>query len=484
MNRKQVPITLLLILLVTLLLGCNTQDEAEEGVVDIPPVIETNKSASAEAFVVPIQEADIAFETGGRVVELMAEEGDQISAGQVLARLDDADAQAAISAAEAALAQAEANLAQVLVGPTAEQIAVAKAAVSRVEANLAQVKAGATAEQIAAAEAAVSRAEANLAQVIAGPTPEDIAAAQARLDMLKAQLNQVLVGTRSETLEASMATVKQAGNALALAQTDYDKIAYAADSDLAQPIALALQDATLRYEAALANHQALLNGATAEEVAIVRAQVAEGQAALDKLLAGATTEQIAIAQIGVIEAEAALAQVMAGATPEQIEVAQTGVGEAEAALAQVKAGSTPEQIAAAEAGVRQAEAALAQARLALDHLQITAPFAGTITDLNVEVGETVSLGSPVINLANLSAWQIETDDLTEIDVVQVTEGQSAAITFDALPGETFSGTVSRIKPRSETKAGDVTYTVIIDLPDAGDTRLRWGMTAFVEIDTE
>ena len=80
--------------------------------------------------------------------------------------------------------------------------------------------------------------------------------------------------------------------------------------------------------------------------------------------------------------------------------------------------------------------------------------------------------------------QQETDDLTEIDIVKVAENQKATISFDALSGETFAGTITHIKPRSETKAGDVTYTIIIDLVDSDAPQLRWGMTTFVEIDVE
>ncbi|MFQ5576190.1 MAG: HlyD family secretion protein [Anaerolineae bacterium] len=442
MNPKRLIYGLLLPVLALALLGCNLGGSGEETAApeatDIPPVIETSRIVSAEAFLIPAQEANIAFDMGGRVVEVPVAEGDAVTTGQILARLDDTDARAAIAVAEAALAQAEAGLNSVKAGPTAEQIGLA--------------------------EAAVVRAEAALAQIVAGPpdaTPEQIAVAQARINTLQTQLNQIRAGARPETVEASLASVKQAENALALAQSDYDKIAYAADSDLAQPIALALQNATLTYQAALAQHQALVNGATPEEIAVMQAQLAEGQAALEQILAGP-----------------------APTTAEQIAVAQAGVLEAEAALAQAKAGPTAEQIAVAEAGVQQAEAALQQAKLALNHLQLTAPFNGTLTNLNLEPGEIATPGAPIATVADITRWKIETDDLTEIDIVKVVEGQTVNITFDALPGETFSGVVSLIKPRSELKAGDVTYTVVITIDDGGDPRLRWGMTAFVEINVE
>lgn len=436
MSRKSILITLLFIAATSLLLACSAPGSATEtpaaDAQAIPPVIQTSKTVSAEAFLTPIKEADIAFEASGRVVDLLVKEGELVKQDQRLAQLNDADTQAALVVAQAALAQAEATLAQ--------------------------AKAGATPEQIAVAEAAVTRTEATLAQAVAGATPEDIAIAEARLDTLRAQLDLTLAGTRPESLAATLATVKQAENALALAQADYDKVAYAADSEFAQPVAIALQNATLSYQAALSNYKALANGATRQDVAVVQAQVAEGQAALNQLLAGPSPETIAIAQAGVLEAEAALAQ--------------------------IEAGPTAEQIAVAEAGVRQAAAGVEQAQLALDRLQIKAPFEATATSITIEVGEIVSAGVPVMSLADLSVWQVETDDLTEIDVVKVKQGQKVDVKFDALPNDTFSGAVTQIKPRSETKAGDVTYTVVINLDNADDARLRWGMTAFVEINVE
>jgi HlyD family secretion protein len=434
--KRKLNLTLLLSgLLAVLLIGCtpaesNTGEEADAST--LPPVIETTSVVSAEAFVVPVREVDVAFESGGRVVELLAEEGGQIETQQLLARLNDADANAAVMAAQANLTQAQANLAQVQAGPTQEQVEVARAA--------------------------VTQAEAALAQAVAGPTAQEIAVAEARVNTLRAQVNQAQAGGREENVQASLARLRQAEVALQQAQTDYDKIAYAADSELAQPIARALQNATLNYEAVKAEHEAVVNGATQQEVNIVRAQLAEGIAALEQLKAGPSSEQIAVAQAAVTQAEAALEQ--------------------------VKAGSTPEQIAVAQAGVEQAQAALEQAQIALDRLNLVAPFAGTLAGMDLDIGEIVTVGAPVATIADLSTWQVETDDLTEIDVVKVQIGQPVEVKFDALPEEAFNGVVSSIKPRSETKAGDVTYTVVINLENSNDARLRWGMTAFVEIDVE
>jgi HlyD family secretion protein len=103
--------------------------------------------------------------------------------------------------------------------------------------------------------------------------------------------------------------------------------------------------------------------------------------------------------------------------------------------------------------------------------------------LNVEIGEHVTPGTAVVELGDLSAWQILTDDLIELDVVRVQEGNLTTISIDALPELELTGKVTRIQRIGEDKAGDMTYTVIIET-DQHDPRLEWNMTASVSIDPE
>jgi hypothetical protein len=76
---------------------------------------------------------------------------------------------------------------------------------------------------------------------------------------------------------------------------------------------------------------------------------------------------------------------------------------------------------------------------------------------------------------------MRTSDLAENDVVLVQVGQRASVTLDALADASFSGTVTDIAALAETNRGNVTYAVTIELEPA-DAPLRWGMTAFADID--
>jgi HlyD family secretion protein len=138
-------------------------------------------------------------------------------------------------------------------------------------------------------------------------------------------------------------------------------------------------------------------------------------------------------------------------------------------------------IEAAEVDIEAAQLSLEEARSNLEEATLRAPFDGTVTQLNVGVGDPVSPGEVVLVLATLDQLQARTVDLTELDVAQVTEGQAALVTVDALPDTELKGHVLRIGLQSEDYRGDVTYPVYVVLDDAAP-ELRWGMTALVEIE--
>jgi multidrug resistance efflux pump len=117
-------------------------------------------------------------------------------------------------------------------------------------------------------------------------------------------------------------------------------------------------------------------------------------------------------------------------------------------------------------------------RAALANAEVRAPFPGVITDLNLKVGEFAASGQPVVTIADDSQWLVKTKDLTEIDVVNVKEGQPVTVKFDALPGMEFKGNVLSIAENYSENQGDVVYKATILLTDS-DPSMRWGMTAVV-----
>jgi multidrug resistance efflux pump len=394
------------------------------------PAIESNPQVIVDAVVVPQRYANLSLAAAGIVQEVLVREGEVVEEGQVIARLE--------------------NERQVI------SIAQAEAQVRSAQARIAELMAGSRTEEIAAAQAAVDIANANLAKLQEGSRPEDIAAAEAALAAAQAAYQEVLDGADDEQLIQAEADLANAEAALRQAQAAYDEVRWRNDV-AALPQAAELERATNNHEAARARYDLLVAGANESEIASARAQIEQAQATLDTALAPATDSDIAAA-----EAE---------------------VRRAESQLALLRAGTRPETIAAAEADLTAAQTSLMQRQLELADTELRAPFAGTIASLDLEVGEQVSAAAPVAQLADLTSWRIETDDLTEINVVYVQEGDGVAISIDALPDLELTGTVERIKPLGENKQGDITYTATI-IPNGSDDRLRWNMTASVIIDTD
>jgi multidrug resistance efflux pump len=111
--------------------------------------------------------------------------------------------------------------------------------------------------------------------------------------------------------------------------------------------------------------------------------------------------------------------------------------------------------------------------------KLTAPFDGTVVELYVNSGEMVSPGAPILLLADLSTLQVKTTDLNEVDVARIQVGDTVKVSFDALPDTIVTGMVNEISLKNAVGSG-VYYDVFVTLDEIPEG-LRWGMSAFVEI---
>ncbi len=135
----------------------------------------------------------------------------------------------------------------------------------------------------------------------------------------------------------------------------------------------------------------------------------------------------------------------------------------------------PEQRELLQARLDNAKAQAAAAQDALDNYELKAPFDGIVTDINTNVDELIGTEKYAVQMADFSSWMVETSDLTELEVVNVIEGQRVDVEPDALPGLILKGVVESVSQSYKLQGGDVLYTVKIRLQNA-DPRLRWGMT--------
>ena len=113
---------------------------------------------------------------------------------------------------------------------------------------------------------------------------------------------------------------------------------------------------------------------------------------------------------------------------------------------------------------------------------LIATIDGTVAEIIPNLGEVVLASRPVISVADLNAWQIETTDLTELEVVNVELGSQVDILLDAYPDNRLTGEIVEIASNSTVSLGDVTYVVTVALDNEADLTLRWGLTSLIKLD--
>jgi len=175
----------------------------------------------------------------------------------------------------------------------------------------------------------------------------------------------------------------------------------------------------------------------------------------------------------------------------QLLAARNAVNQANRALEQAQRdledlleGPDALDVQAVQLEIEAAVLALEETQSALKDATLVATFDGTVAQLDVDAGDSVGAGQSVVVLATLDQLRAVTKDLTELDVVRVKVGQEVTVSVDALPEDAFAGEVSEIALQPGDYRGDVVYAVTVELSDATDSPLRWGMTALVEIKAE
>jgi HlyD family secretion protein len=487
------------------------QESAEQSQPGAAPQA-TDERLVAEGKVVPLQHALLSLPAGGIVATVLVTEGDRVTAGQPLLRLDRARAEANVAQAEAILAQAEAAYEKLRAGATPEEIAIAEAQLRASEGQLRQTEGSVTGADLRAAEAQLAQAQAQLAELQAGPKKPDLRGSEAQLAQAQANLT-----TQRDQLSAAKTNaqlqMEQRVNDLTRAQSAYatalqnwqyvqdtgkDPLNETIDPKTGKRTRLKVNDqqrqqyydAYVQAEAALRSAETAVQQArvaydTARQaevsgIQLAEQQLASSQASFDKLRVGADADELAAARAQVASSRANLDKLGGEQRSGALAAAQATMEEAQANLNRLRVGAPERDLAVASAEVQRAKATLRLAQVALDETELRAPFSGVVAMLDLKTGEYVAPGTPSIHLADLATWQIETTDLTELDVVRVSVGSPVTITFDAIPGLELSGTVSRVRPFGENKQGDITYVVTIR-PDRQDERLRWNMTSAVSI---
>jgi len=159
----------------------------------------------------------------------------------------------------------------------------------------------------------------------------------------------------------------------------------------------------------------------------------------------------------------------------QVKAAEQSLEAARQSLEQAQ-----QSVEVAKQSLEQARQSVEQAQKQLDEATITAPFGGTIVEVNASEGDTVLATQTIVRLMDLTSMELKVE-VDEIDVPVVKPGQRAIIDVDALPDFQFVGEVTSIDLLPTVEAGIVSYEVTVGLNVSDDSELKVGMSATTDI---
>jgi HlyD family secretion protein len=189
-----------------------------------------------------------------------------------------------------------------------------------------------------------------------------------------------------------------------------------------------------------------------------------------------------IAQQAVADAQASLERLRAQTTLAARDQGRNTALAAEGLLPQNMVEQGEAALRVARASEKSAAIALSRAQQNLSFTSILAPIDGVVVERNVNLGQTVaaSLQAPQLFLIANDLTRMQILALVgESDIEQIQQGQSVRFTVQALPGQTFMGTVQQVRLQSTTVDNVVSYTVVVTVENP-ERKLLPGMTARVD----
>ena len=379
------------------------------------------------------QNAEINWQTSGKVESVSASMGQQVQTDDELAALDPSTLSTSIIQAQSDLIDAQDALEE-LKKPQPLKIAQAQTALENAKTAMNDL--------LNPSESAIAQAQ--LAVITA----------QTAVDTAQNYVDKLQYGRGSaETIAAAQATYVVAQDEVTRLEEEYKNVGGDPSEDPRKALALSnLETAKTKLRRALATLNWYNGERTDQEIeekytdlAVAKGELADAQAALEKLQ-NPTAEDIALAQATVDDAQETLDTLKAGPTANDLTVAQTRVTLAEAALVQAS---------------------------------LTAPFAGTITNIEVMTGDIVSAGTTAFRIDDLSRLYVDLQ-ISEMDIPQIQVGQDATVVFDAIADKEYHGKVTQIGMVGSVSQGVVNYPVIVQITD-GDASILPSMTAAVNI---
>lgn len=382
---------------------------------------------SVTGSLVSLQDVPLSARAAGRLAEVYVREGDTVTAGQVIARLDMSDQESQVRSAEAAVAAARARVAQ-SEASYRQQLVSSQTVLQSAEAVY-KWQQTTTTTGIQSAEAAVQAAQANLSQVKEGARSQDVRRAETQVAIAQANLNKASSDVRRYRTLAKEGAVAQ--------------------STLEQ------------YE-------------TTEQV--LKEQLRSAQEALSLVKEGARSQEVVQAEQQVRQAQEQLRQARAAVS--QNEVKRADVASARAAQAQNEVRKA--DVLAARATLQQAESTLAIARKALVDASVISPISGQVSSRTADPGQVLAAGAPILRVVSLNSVYFE-PSVPDREIGFVQAGKRVEVTLSAFPNRKFIGQVTKIYPAGSQQSRAFPVRITIQNPDGA---LRPQMFAQGRIEAE
>ena len=382
----------------------------------------------------------------GRLIVLNVDEGDSVEKGAPLAVVEHEELELAVQQSEATLEAAETAYSQT------KQLAKV-----RVHSQIAQAKA-----QFDAAEVSLQQVK-DLSKIRAVTQIEQ---AQAALASLVANLQKIKSGARAEDRRQAQAGLSQADANLANAKSNHERMAQlfqngAISQQSLEGAKTQLDIAVAQHEIASEQLQLIDNGARAEDIQAMEAQVEQAAASLRLAETQADTRTW--------EKDIELAR-------SQVETARAVLISAEALE---RAKSWEAEITSAKTARTQAHVALKLAQKRLRDATIHAPISGVISRRYLDLGGMALPASPLFEIVNTDTVKA-TVEVIEVQLSQLALNQQASIEIDGIDPQ-MSGSVAFISPTLMPARRTATVEIRIDNPEK---TLKPGMFAKVTIPIE
>jgi HlyD family secretion protein len=288
--------------------------------------------------------------------------------------------------------------------------------------------------------------------------------AKAAVSIARAQLVQVSRGALSSEVDAAMEQVTQAN-----AQLEQQRAAITqAERNLQQTRSILAQ---LEAERSLAKKNLDRGASLVGDGIIPRAEYDQSF----------TTYEVAEKRVEAQKQAIELAQSTVRSALAALKSSEANVSVQRARLRTIQTGARPEDIQVAQERVAETERALRVAQQQAENATVTAPFAGVVTKINAEVGQTV--GQTVGTQGVLTLVSVEPEirlDVDESNLSSLRIGQEAVISSGAFSGSTFRGTISELGAAVDQTRGTIEVKII---PTNPPEWLRPGQTVNVNIIT-